>query len=76
MAPKDGLLGECLREQQRGTDDNQVAGVVYRNICSECGLDPPKSRWETPTSELSVQKSAVLGTAKVLRRTLKLPGLC
>ena len=27
------------------------------------------------TSELSVQKSAVLGTAKILRRTLKLPGL-
>ncbi|XP_077138906.1 uncharacterized protein LOC143804564 [Ranitomeya variabilis] len=27
------------------------------------------------TSELSVQKSAMLGTAKMLRRTLKLPGL-
>ena len=27
------------------------------------------------TSELSVQKSAVLGTAKILRRTIKLPGL-
>ena len=27
------------------------------------------------TSELSVQKSAVLGTAKILHRTLKLPGL-
>ena len=27
------------------------------------------------TSELFVQKSAVVGTAKVLRRTLKLPGL-
>ncbi len=27
------------------------------------------------TSEASVQKSAVLGTAKILRRTLKLPGL-
>ncbi|XP_076744288.1 uncharacterized protein LOC143420307 [Maylandia zebra] len=27
------------------------------------------------TSEISVQKSAVLGTAKILRRTLKLPGL-
>ena len=27
------------------------------------------------TSELSVQKSAVPGTAKILRRTLKLPGL-
>ena len=26
-------------------------------------------------SELSVQKSVVLGTAKILRRTLKLPGL-
>ena len=28
------------------------------------------------TSEVSVQKSAVLGTAKILYRTLKLPGLC
>ena len=27
------------------------------------------------TSELSVQTSAVLGTAKILRRTLKLPDL-
>ena len=27
------------------------------------------------TSEISVQKSALLGTAKILRRTLKLPGL-
>ena len=27
------------------------------------------------TSEVSVQKSAVLGTAKILHRTLKLPGL-
>ena len=27
------------------------------------------------TSDISVQKSAVLGTAKILRRTLKLPGL-
>ena len=27
------------------------------------------------TSEISVQKSTVLGTAKILRRTLELPGL-
>ena len=27
---------------------NQVAGIVYRNICTEYGPDPPKSRWETP----------------------------
>ena len=22
--------------------------ILYRNICSKYGLDPPKSRWETP----------------------------
>ena len=41
--------------------------------------DPKLEEWlqDIPgtTSELSVQKSAVLGTAKILRRTLKLPGL-
>ena len=111
---------------------DQVAGIVYRNICTEYGPDPPKSRdqtdimavpsdstikkeeyeklekypgvkeelertWKvkvkvvpvvigargavTPkleerlqqipgtTSDLYVQKSAALGTAKILRRT-------
>uniref|UniRef100_A0A8C4WGB1 Reverse transcriptase domain-containing protein n=1 Tax=Gopherus evgoodei TaxID=1825980 RepID=A0A8C4WGB1_9SAUR len=27
---------------------NQVAGIVYRNICTAYGLDPPKTRWEIP----------------------------
>ena len=36
------------RMQNAGRNSiNQVAGIVYKNICSEYGLDPPKSRWET-----------------------------
>ena len=27
---------------------NQVAGIVYRNICAEYGLETPRSKWETP----------------------------
>ncbi|KAF7651925.1 hypothetical protein LDENG_00103690, partial [Lucifuga dentata] len=27
---------------------NQVAGIVYRNVCAEYGLEVPKSKWETP----------------------------
>ena len=39
---------------------NQVAGIVYRKICTEYGLDPPKSRWNTP------QKVVVKNRAKLL----------
>ncbi|TWW65014.1 hypothetical protein D4764_22G0006610 [Takifugu flavidus] len=42
-------------------------------------VTPNLSRWlqqiAGTTSEISVQKSAVLGTAKILWRTLRLPGL-
>uniref|UniRef100_A0A3B3HDB2 HAT C-terminal dimerisation domain-containing protein n=1 Tax=Oryzias latipes TaxID=8090 RepID=A0A3B3HDB2_ORYLA len=133
------LAGKAYMERH-----NQVAGIIYRNMCAEYGLETPRSKWETPpkvvenerakilwdfqiqtdrmvmanqpdivvvdkeqrkavtvvpvvigalgavtpkleewlqqipgkTSDLLVQKSAVLGTAKILRRTLKLPGLC
>ncbi|XP_051924320.1 uncharacterized protein LOC127602290 [Hippocampus zosterae] len=144
------LAGKAYMERH-----NQVAGIVYRNICAEYGLETPRSKWETPpkvvendrakilwdfqiqtdkmvmanqpdiviidkgkrkavvvdvavpsdgnirkkeheklekyqglreelerawkipgtTSDISVQKCAVLGTARILRRTLKLPGL-
>ena len=124
------IVAGCKMQAGRADTErhNQVAGIVYRNICTEYGLDRLKSRWETPqkvvennrtkllwdlermwkvwkvqakvvlvvigalgagtpkleerlqqilrtTSELSVQKSAVLGAAKILGRTLKLPGL-
>ena len=26
--------------------NNQVAGIVFRNICAEYGLEAPKSKWE------------------------------
>ncbi|KAF7655154.1 hypothetical protein LDENG_00059220, partial [Lucifuga dentata] len=28
---------------------NQVAGIVYRNICAKFRLEVPKSKWETPS---------------------------
>ena len=39
---------------------NQVAGIVYRNICSEYGLDPPKSRWETPQKVVENNRAKLL----------------
>ena len=39
---------------------NRMAGIVYRNICSEYGLDLPKSRWET------LQKAVENNRAKLL----------
>ncbi|TWW54978.1 hypothetical protein D4764_09G0000270 [Takifugu flavidus] len=55
------------------------ATVVPVVIGTLGAVTPNLSRWpqQIPgtTSEISVQKSAVLGTAKILRRTLRLPGL-
>ncbi|KAM9816571.1 carbohydrate sulfotransferase 6 isoform X4 [Syngnathus typhle] len=39
---------------------NQVAGIVYRNICAEYGLEAPSSKWEAPP------KVAENGRAKIL----------
>ena len=39
---------------------NQVAGIVYRNICSKYGLDPPKSRWETPQKVVKNNRAKLL----------------
>ena len=38
----------------------QMAGIVYRNICSEYGLDPPKSRWETPQKVVKNNRARLL----------------
>ncbi|TWW77705.1 hypothetical protein D4764_12G0010950 [Takifugu flavidus] len=55
------------------------ATVVPVVIWTLWAVTPNLSRWlqQIPgtTPEISVQKSAVLGTAKILRRTLRLPGL-
>ncbi|TWW73485.1 hypothetical protein D4764_15G0008790 [Takifugu flavidus] len=57
-----------------------MKATVVPVVIGTLGVVTPKlSRWlqQIPgtTSEISVQKSAVLGTAKILRRTLRLQGL-
>lgn len=45
-----GSMFKC--KMQAGTTytdkHNWVAGIVYRNICVEYGLELPKSQWKTP----------------------------
>ena len=33
---------------------------MYRNICSEYGLDPPKTRWETPQKVVENNRAKLL----------------
>ena len=37
------LAGSAYMERH-----NQVAGIVYRNICTQYGLEVPKSQWAKP----------------------------
>ncbi|TWW73493.1 hypothetical protein D4764_15G0008870 [Takifugu flavidus] len=39
---------------------NQVAGIVYRNICTEYGLEVPGSRWETTPKVLENKQAKIL----------------
>ena len=48
LAAQEQALGTRSIEAGVYTEQyNQVTVIVYRNICSEYGLDPPKSSWET-----------------------------
>ena len=49
------LAGSAYMERH-----NQVAGIVYRNICNQYGIEVPKSQWAIP------QKVAENNRAKVL----------
>ena len=49
------LAGSAYMERH-----NQVAGIVYRNICTQYGIEVPKSQWAAP------QKVAENNRAKVL----------
>lgn len=46
----------------------EVAGIMYRNICIEYGLDAPKSRWE------SLQKVVENSRAEILREQIQMTG--
>ncbi|KAF7655094.1 hypothetical protein LDENG_00060930, partial [Lucifuga dentata] len=39
---------------------NQVAGIVYRNVCAEYRLEVPKSKWETPPKVVENGRAKVL----------------
>ncbi|KAM6449746.1 uncharacterized protein PHA67_017094 [Liasis olivaceus] len=39
---------------------NQVAGIVYRNICTVYGLDLLKSRWEIPQKVMENNRAKIL----------------
>lgn len=39
---------------------NQVAGIVYRNICAEYGLETPRSKWETPPKVVENYRAKIL----------------
>ncbi len=75
----------CIFEKYQGLKEQLErmwkvkASVVPVVVGALRAVTPKLGEWlqQIPgtTSEASVQKSAVLGTAKILRRTLKLPGL-
>ena len=39
---------------------NQVAGIVYRNICTEFGLEVPRSEWKTPPKVVENDQAKIL----------------
>ncbi|TWW69232.1 hypothetical protein D4764_18G0000380 [Takifugu flavidus] len=49
------LAGKAYMERH-----NQVAGIVYRNICTEYGLEVPGSRWETPPKVVENKQAKIL----------------
>lgn len=49
------LAGKAYLERH-----NQVAGIVYRNICTEYGLEVPRSRWETPPKVMENNRAKIL----------------
>ena len=69
------MQGETLRTEKGARKDVgiNVSGVPV--VLRACGAVTLKLG-EGLQSEISVQKSAILRTAKILRRTLSLSGLC
>ncbi|TWW62748.1 hypothetical protein D4764_04G0013950 [Takifugu flavidus] len=49
------LAGKAYMERH-----NQVAGIVYRNICTKYGWEVPGSRWETPPKVVENKQAKIL----------------
>lgn len=44
---------------------NQVAGIVYGNICTEYWLEVPKSKWETALKVIENGRAKILWDFKL-----------
>uniref|UniRef100_A0A087XGF1 Reverse transcriptase zinc-binding domain-containing protein n=2 Tax=Poecilia formosa TaxID=48698 RepID=A0A087XGF1_POEFO len=49
------LAGKAYMERH-----NQVASIVYRNICAEYGLEAPRSKWGTPPKVVENDRAKIL----------------
>ena len=49
------LAGKAYMERH-----NQVAGIVYRNICAEYKLETPRSKWEAPPKVMENDQAKIL----------------
>lgn len=46
---------------------HQIAGIVFRNICTVCGIDPPKTRWEFPEKIVKNKRARILQDFRIQR---------
>uniref|UniRef100_A0A3P9J433 Carbohydrate sulfotransferase n=1 Tax=Oryzias latipes TaxID=8090 RepID=A0A3P9J433_ORYLA len=49
------LAGKAYMERH-----NQVAGIIYRNMCAEYELETPRSKWETPPKVVENERAKIL----------------
>uniref|UniRef100_A0A3B3HW39 Reverse transcriptase domain-containing protein n=1 Tax=Oryzias latipes TaxID=8090 RepID=A0A3B3HW39_ORYLA len=49
------LAGKAYMERH-----NQVAGIIYRNVCAKYGLETPRSKWETPPKVVENERAKIL----------------
>ncbi|KAI3361747.1 hypothetical protein L3Q82_001956 [Scortum barcoo] len=49
----------------------QVAGIVYRNICTEFGLEVPRSKWATPPKVVENDRAKILWDIQIQTQTDK-----
>ncbi|XP_078808275.1 uncharacterized protein LOC144994388 [Oryzias latipes] len=49
------LAGKACMERH-----NQVAGIIYRNMCAEYELETPRPKWETPPKVVENERAKIL----------------
>ena len=49
---------------------NQVAGIVYRNVCAEYGLEVPGSKWAMPPKGIESKGARILWDFQIQRNKM------